>query len=67
MKRKLKYKGKEPLFKPITYLRCEKCGWTQTINGTVYGTDPVFVGMDRKCKECGHPLFNRFNPMEGER
>ena len=64
MRRHKKYKGKELLFKPLTHLKCEKCGWVQTIDGIVYGTDPVFVGIDRKCKKCGHLLFIRFNPGE---
>ena len=63
--KKLKIKDKDLLIKsPKTYLKCVLCGEIQVINGIVYGTDPVFVGMHRKCKKCGYHLFNRIEQID---
>ena len=58
--KKLKLKKEHQLYvKPKTQLQCDACEKIQVIDGIVYGTDPVFVGMHRKCSKCGHVLFNR--------
>ena len=60
--KKLKLKAKDLLFRaPKTYLKCDRCGRVRILDGTVYGTDPIFVGMHRKCKTCGYHLYKRIN------